>query len=93
MPGGPHGDAAVTYMVGYVSPKIAAPGFSNHQAGLAIDLKQERTRGNEIYNSTDPEWVQKWQSTWFFRWLQQNAARFGFSPYTVEPWHWEYRPT
>jgi hypothetical protein len=91
LPGGPDGDAAVQYMVEYIAPKIAAPGFSNHQAGLAIDLRQERTQGNEIYNSTDPEWVQKWQSTWFFRWLQQNATRFGFHPYVVEPWHWEFR--
>lgn len=90
--GGPHGEAAVKYMVSYVSPKIAAPGFSNHQAGVAIDFKQERTPGNEIYNSTDPDRVEKWHNTWFFEWLGNNASRFRFHPYDVEPWHWEYRP-
>ncbi|MBI1925777.1 D-alanyl-D-alanine carboxypeptidase family protein [Candidatus Poribacteria bacterium] len=93
LPGGAHGDEAVNYMVRYVSPKIAAPGFSNHQAGLAIDFWQERTKGNEIRNSTRPKWVSAWQNTWFFsRWLTANAARFGFYPYVDEPWHWEYRP-
>jgi hypothetical protein len=78
-------------MVRYVSPKIAAPGFSNHQAGLAIDFWQERTKGNRIANSTDRAAVQKWRATWFFAWLQANAARFQFEEYTREPWHWTYR--
>jgi LAS superfamily LD-carboxypeptidase LdcB len=25
-----------------------------------------------------------------YRWLVQNAERFGFRPYFYEPWHWEY---
>lgn len=93
LPGGPHGDEAVSRMVKYVTPKIAAPGFSNHQAGLAIDFKQVRAKGKKIRNSTDPRWVSAWQSSWFFRWLNKNAARFGFYPYLREPWHWTYRPT
>jgi LAS superfamily LD-carboxypeptidase LdcB len=29
-----------------------------------------------------------------YRWLEQNAARFGFKRTVVsEPWHWEYRPS
>jgi LAS superfamily LD-carboxypeptidase LdcB len=95
LPGGSHGEAAVQFMLDYVAPKIAAPGFSNHQAGVAIDLWQERTKGNEIRNSTSTKpvnWPEKWRRTWFFDWLQGNAVRFHFHPYTVEPWHWEYRP-
>jgi len=92
LPGGPHGDTAVQLMVKSMSPYIAAPGFSNHQAGVAIDLKQERTRGNEVYNLRQDKWVRKLRDTWFFRWLQSNAARFSFHPYEVEPWHWVYRP-
>lgn len=91
LPGGPHGDAAVHLMVKSMSPFIAAPGFSNHQAGVAIDLKQERVRGSEVYNLRQDKWVRKLRETWFFRWLQGNAARFGFYPYEVEPWHWVYR--
>lgn len=88
--GGAHGDAAITYMVKYVSPKIAAPGFSNHQAGLAIDLWQTRTKENAIANSTDSTAVRKWQRTWFFAWLQANAGQYQFAEYAKEPWHWTY---
>ena len=24
-----------------------------------------------------------------FKWLKENAHKFGFSPYRYEPWHWE----
>ena len=24
-----------------------------------------------------------------FKWLKENAHKFGFSPYKYEPWHWE----
>jgi hypothetical protein len=27
-----------------------------------------------------------------YRWLVRNAGRFGFYPYSREPWHWEYNP-
>ncbi|MCL4297996.1 MAG: DUF4157 domain-containing protein [Anaerolineae bacterium] len=91
--GGEHGDAAVSFMVKYIAPKIAAPGFSNHQAGLAIDLWQERTKGNRISNSTDSDAIDKWHNTWFFHWLQENAATFKFEEYPKEPWHWTYRGT
>ena len=89
---GPHSTAAVRKMVSYLAWKIAAPGYSNHQAGIAIDLKQRRQKGSEIRNSTKKYWVLKWQDTWLFRWLQKNASIFQFYPYTREPWHWEYRP-
>lgn len=87
---GPHGDGAVKFMVDFIKGKIAAPGFSNHQAGLAIDFKQERTKKNEITNDTSSEAMKKWHATWFFCWLQANAATFGFEEYKGEAWHWVY---
>ena len=27
-----------------------------------------------------------------YRWLVDHAAAFGFYPYDIEPWHWEYNP-
>jgi hypothetical protein len=62
----PPGTAAVQFMVAYVAPRNAAPEFSNHQAGVAIDLCQERTRGNEIHNSTSispVNWRDRWHRT------------------------------
>jgi hypothetical protein len=88
--GGEIGDAAVTWMRDYISPKVASPGFSNHQAGIAIDLWQERAKGHDIHNNTSQEQIEKWKASWFWAWLNQNAADHEFGPYKKEPWHWEY---
>jgi D-alanyl-D-alanine carboxypeptidase len=92
LPGGPHSRAAVAYMLDefHIPRRVAAPGWSNHQNGIAIDLKQVRTRGHAIANSTREEAKARWRATWFYRWLQQRARSFGFTPYAREPWHWEY---
>lgn len=89
--GGEHGDAAVHYMVDYIKDRIAAPGFSNHQAGLAIDFWQNRDKDHKISNSTDANKVAEWRGTWFYNWLKTNATSFGFQEYVKEPWHWTYR--
>jgi subtilisin family serine protease len=92
---GPHSRAACQYMLDVykIPDRIAAPGYSNHQAGVAIDFRQILEGADRIQNSTEPEAVARWRHTWFFKWLKDNAARFGFQPYRKEPWHWEYRPT
>lgn len=99
LPGGPHSAAAVSYMLDTfrIGNRIAAPGYSNHNRGLAIDLWQYRSKGFAIPNKTEkgfpngggPLW-KRWRATWLFKWLTTNAASFHFYPYTVEPWHWEY---
>ncbi|MEU3688354.1 M15 family metallopeptidase [Streptomyces narbonensis] len=93
LPGGPHGDGAVRYMLDVfgIPARIAAPGYSNHQNGIAIDFLQVRGRGQAIANSTGARAVRRWQATWFFGWLSAHAHRFGFVPYAREPWHWIYR--
>ncbi|MFB6837720.1 M15 family metallopeptidase [Streptomyces sp. NPDC056361] len=93
LPGGPHGDGAVRYMLDVfgIPARIAAPGYSNHQNGIAIDFLQVRGRGHPLRNSTGAAAVGQWHATWFFRWLQANARRFGFGPYTREPWHWVFQ--
>jgi lysophospholipase L1-like esterase len=72
--------------------QLARPGFSNHQMGMAIDLRCNGAAG-VISSTTDT----------CFIWLENNAARFGFyewgndeqlpvSPSRnrggYEPWHW-----
>jgi LAS superfamily LD-carboxypeptidase LdcB len=95
LPGGPHGDQAVRYMLDDfgIPGRIAAPGYSNHQAGIAIDFQQIRARGHGVRNSTKAAAKRAWKDTWFFRWLCDNASTYNFQPYRKEPWHWEYRPT
>ncbi|GAA0713151.1 S8 family serine peptidase [Dactylosporangium roseum] len=96
---GPHSDAAVDYMLrpkgdgGYgIGGRIAAPGFSNHQGGIAIDLWQDRIKGNEIFNDSDDPSRCRWRQSWFHGWLRTHAAAYGFQPIATEEWHWEYRP-
>jgi D-alanyl-D-alanine carboxypeptidase len=65
----------------------AAPGFSEHHTGLAIDIATPGTR----------PLTAEFDSSSAFAWLEANAATFGFRmPYThgnrfgfeYEPWHW-----
>ena len=51
----------------------ARPGGSNHEQGYAIDIYHRG--GGSITNTA-------------FRWLQNNAAGFGFYNLPSEPWHW-----
>jgi LAS superfamily LD-carboxypeptidase LdcB len=99
LPEGPHSDQAVAYMLkpkrygGFgLTGRIAAPGYSNHQGGIAIDFWQERRKGHRIENKSDEASRGRWRSTWFHAWLKDNAATYGFKPIATEEWHWEYRP-
>ena len=56
-------------------PPTARPGQSMHERGLAVDF----TYGGRIISS---------RSSPAFRWLDQNASRFGFYNLPGEPWHW-----
>jgi D-alanyl-D-alanine carboxypeptidase len=65
----------------------AAPGFSEHHTGRAVDIATPGSRPlTEEFEDTDA-----------FRWLRANGARFGFSMtyprensygFIYEPWHW-----
>jgi len=69
----------------------AAPGFSQHHTGRAVDIATPGSRP-----LTD-----EFEGTEAFGWLTENAADFGFSmsypqnnPYgfIYEPWHWSLDP-
>jgi len=69
----------------------AAPGYSEHHSGRALDLT---TPG---YPALEPAFEQSEA----FAWLAAHARRFGFSlsyprdnPFGIayEPWHWAWRP-
>ena len=75
----------------HVSRYVAQPGASEHQTGLAMDVGQ---RGNPRLE----EWFGDTQEG---RWLQENAAQYGFilrypkegedvTGYAYEPWHFRY---
>ena len=68
----------------------AAPGFSEHHTGRAVDIATPGSRPlTEEFEDTDA-----------FRWLQSRAVEFGFSmtyprdnPWGIayEPWHWSIK--
>jgi D-alanyl-D-alanine carboxypeptidase len=66
---------------------VAAPGFSEHHTGRAID----------IGSPEDVSVEEKFAHTAAFRWLRRHAGKFGFvmsyprrNPHGIgyEPWHW-----
>ncbi len=68
----------------------AAPGFSEHHTGRAVD----------IGTPDSPPLEEEFERTPAFAWLQANAGRFGFvlsfprgnaCGYLYEPWHWCYQ--
>ena len=72
-----------------VDSTSARPGYSEHQTGLAIDVK--------IADCS----LDCFGSTRRYKWLSENAATYGFierypagmteiTGYTHEPWHWRY---
>jgi len=69
----------------------AAPGYSEHHAGFALDLC---CPGSRLLD-------QSFENTVAFEWLAGNAHRHGFGMsyprnnrhgIAYEPWHWKFRP-
>jgi zinc D-Ala-D-Ala carboxypeptidase len=70
---------------------VAPPGFSEHHTGYTLDVGDAGRPETDV----DPAF----EKTPAFKWLEKNAARFGFelsfppdNPQGVsyEPWHWRY---
>lgn len=62
---------------------------SPHRTGTAVDLYVGQAPGLGV-DSTSPASREYLARTVTYRWLVENAGRFGFVPYVYEPWHWEY---
>ena len=70
------------------SPNAGSAGLatnSPHFTGRALDLY---VGGDPVDTRDSNRAIQV--NTPAYRWLVQNADRFGFRPYFYEPWHWEY---
>jgi LAS superfamily LD-carboxypeptidase LdcB len=90
--GGEHGTQAVQYMTRFVGGRIAAPGYSLHNSGLAVDLRNVEN-GRVLRNRSTASATRAWRRSWLWGWLTTNANRYGFYQNTTinEPWHWRYR--
>lgn len=65
---------------------VARPGGSAHHSGRAIDLDLDG-RG-----TIDSAAIPRLRQTPAAVWLANHAVKFGFYPYSKEPWHWEWNP-
>jgi len=74
-------------VIGEILQVNAAPGFSEHHSGRAIDIATPGSR----------PLTEAFEATAAFQWLQENAEKFGFSMsyprdntqgFIYEPWHW-----
>lgn len=68
---------------------LAAPGFSEHHTGCAIDITTENCRAG----------VEEFEDTEAYSWLSLNAIKYRFKlsfprknqyGFIYEPWHWCY---
>ncbi|MEE9613516.1 MAG: M15 family metallopeptidase [Thermodesulfobacteriota bacterium] len=70
---------------------VAPPGHSEHHTGTAIDMGDKKRRGCDVESC--------FEETPAFRWLSENASRFGFylsfpkegTAVSYEPWHWRLK--
>jgi len=82
------GAYTVTYGAGSANQFSADQGYSEHQLGTAIDFT----------NSTVAATFSGFAASREYKWLQENAHRYGFilsyppnnEYYQFEPWHWRF---
>jgi LAS superfamily LD-carboxypeptidase LdcB len=86
------GPQAARWLAHEIGHWLAAPGFSNHNAGRAIDLACRLSRGRRLTADHHSASIQRWHESWLYQWLTENAVTFSFCPYDAEPWHWEHNP-
>jgi D-alanyl-D-alanine carboxypeptidase len=75
--------------------KLRRESPNSGSAGLAVNSPHFTGRALDLYVGGEPvdtlDANRKVQvETRVYKWLVQNAERFGFRPYFYEPWHWEY---
>lgn len=72
----------------------AVASFSAHSLGLAIDFALPRADGEDSYRlSTRPfSEVVEMRKSPTHKWLHLHAHKYGWYPFQLEPWHWEFNP-
>lgn len=74
------------FQFGQDRQRVAPPGYSNHQMGLAIDFDGPSAKNLSAQDCTSRV-TQPGDPTW--NWLEGHAAAYGFKQYSAESWHWD----
>jgi hypothetical protein len=90
MKGGELGNEALNYMVEQLIPIKAIPGFSNHTNGIAMDFGTVEEGLGDLGPRTSQK--EKWQKSWFYKWLTDHAPGDDWVQLPSEEWHWDYKP-
>jgi hypothetical protein len=89
-------DALAEDLLRYLDGKKAAPGYSNHTRGIAVDFKTfengvmhtaETGKGDAALAALN----RAWEATWFYHWLQDHKQAYGMERIHKEAWHWEFK--
>jgi hypothetical protein len=86
--GGEHGPKAVAIMVAHYTGAKAAPGFSNHTSGIAVDFAT--VEGKDTLGSYKSQ-NERWKKSWLHKWLVANADNFNYEPLATEAFHWSHK--
>lgn len=72
----------------------AVASFSAHSLGLAIDFALPRPDGDGNYRLTTRPFseVVEMRKSPTHKWLHLYAHNYGWFPFQLEPWHWEFNP-
>jgi N-acetylmuramoyl-L-alanine amidase len=78
---------------GNPNPNAVARNRSAHTYGLAVDLRLSVPSLSVLETRTQPmtNLVAMYRSP-VYKWMFLFAADFGWFPFRMEPWHWEYNP-
>jgi hypothetical protein len=76
-----------------VNNPVAVAALSPHNLGVAIDLKMSAGKQQYEEATTRPmQNVVDMRESPVHKWMFMRGAAYGWYPYQVEPWHFEYNP-
>src|SRR5262249_24037125 len=78
-------DNAAQKIIHAFQKKKALPGFSNHTAGRALDMRTTEDGVDYGASSSDD-----WEKTWLRQWLLKHSGDHKFEKYSEEAWHWNF---
>jgi hypothetical protein len=75
------------------NPNAVAKRISAHTYGLAVDLRLSMDAFVVSEATTRPltNLIRMYRSP-VYKWMFIHAGFYGWYPYKMEPWHWEYNP-